>query len=49
MLIAIVVFNAVHPGRVMRGEEADMPKFWQKAPQRNKVSPSGISLLSVPA
>lgn len=26
MLIALVVFNVVHPGRIMPGKESDFPK-----------------------
>lgn len=36
MLIALVVFNIVHPGRVM-GREETMPKFWQRNKGNAKV------------
>lgn len=30
MLVALVGFNVVHPGRIMRGKEYDMPPAWKQ-------------------
>ena len=30
MLVALLGFNVVHPGRIMRGKEYDMPSAWKQ-------------------
>ncbi|UKZ78764.1 hypothetical protein TrVFT333_006509 [Trichoderma virens FT-333] len=30
MLLALVIFNIVHPGRIMRGDKYDLPSFWRR-------------------
>lgn len=36
MFIALVVYNVVHPGRIMRGKSRDMPSVWELRKQKKK-------------
>ena len=35
MLLALIVFNIVHPGRIMRGKVADMPSRKERKNMKN--------------
>jgi hypothetical protein len=37
MFIALVVYNVVHPGRIMRGKSRDMPSVWELRKQKKKA------------
>lgn len=43
MFIALVVYNVVHPGRIMRGQ-GDMPSVWELRKQKKQ----GIYLTATP-
>ncbi|KAL7917446.1 RTA1 like domain-containing protein [Trichoderma austrokoningii] len=36
MFIALVVYNVVHPGRIMRGKSGDMPSVWELRKQKRR-------------
>lgn len=36
MFIALVTYNVVHPGRVMRGTSKDMPSDWELRKQKKQ-------------
>jgi hypothetical protein len=36
MLIALVAYNVVHPGRIMRGKAGDMPSVWELRKQKKQ-------------
>ncbi|CAM1507661.1 Fc.00g073020.m01.CDS01 [Cosmosporella sp. VM-42] len=42
MLVALVVYNVVHPGRIMRGHAGDMPSVWELRRQKKQPENSGI-------
>lgn len=37
MFIALVVYNVVHPGRIMREKYKDMPSVWELRKQKKKA------------
>lgn len=40
MLVALVVFNFVHPGRVMHGKAGDMPPAWKQGKRSKNLQPT---------
>ena len=46
MLVALVLFNVVHPGRIMPGKESDFPsRKERKLLKKNGTENSNITLL----
>ncbi len=39
MLVALVLFNIVHPGRIMSGKGSDMPSFRERRRERHVAKP----------
>ena len=44
MLLALVVFNAVHPGRIMPGKASNWPSFMQRRRQRKQAKSRGVTV-----
>lgn len=48
MFIALVVYNVVHPGRIMRGQAGDMPSVWELRKQKKQGKYLTTPFLSQP-
>lgn len=44
MLVALLILNVVHPGRLMPGKVADMPSWRQRRKQRREAKAQGQPL-----
>jgi hypothetical protein len=44
MFFALILFNILHPGKLLAGREADMPRFWQRNKLPYKTQSADISM-----